>query len=530
MIVRLSRNHTGILKVRTPKQALGSIVSVSGITQDSAVLTWTDDDNGDATVQKYIIYANDVEKGQVSAGEELTFTVDGLDPDTDYTFKVRKVTDLGNVDSSGMYSIQRKVFTGGQGFTTNILSFNPRKARLGREPTEDYEDYAEGPGYGNDVDDIFYSSNEGNYDRAIIKSTSGLYYSIGRQTGGNFLGRLDANGSSFVGSDFAFQREPNGVLNSFIENNPGKKIKKLALTKDYIVALMEDGTLYNYGSFAYPNAYGVLKEVTMYNDIIADGWVGHDVQPLRAGVCVHMKKDGFKDKIYFHGKEEFNNFGMMVGGGYTTTIHTSPVENPVIKHMIEDLNKNVEDIRGDDLRLYIKMDGEWIGMGDAEATHSAKQTLATSWSESSRAYEAITIDGVSYSPDPQTPNTPQAVTGPIKMDGLNAFLTTNPGSDVYETGYLCMYTPEGKFYYFYNKPSEARHITPELSSQNSTDETAIPSEYMNLEYIGKASGYNDDDYLSNVQGTLIKFYNLRHNGAFLMSIKTEIVGPVRTGS
>ena len=302
------------------KLAKAAIVTPNDITYDSAVLTWTDDDNGDATVQKYIIYANDgandVEKGEVSAGEELAFTVEGLDPDTDYTFKVRKVTDLGNVDSSGMYSIQRKVFTGGAGTSPSSVK---TYTTLGREATEKYERYAEGTGYGDDVDEIYFNSGtHHSHNWAIIKSLSGMYYSIGvYHSASNRLGRLDADGNMDPNTENVHVRVPNDILNTFLANNPTKIIKKIACSTYSTFVLMEDGTLYTYGSgpaVATINATTSNTELvvaSLYTELMNQGWVGHDVFALRSGVGVHLKHDSFKDRIYFSGNDQHSSFGFI---------------------------------------------------------------------------------------------------------------------------------------------------------------------------------------------------------------------------
>ena len=65
---------------------------------DSLELIWTDEDNGDATVLKYLIYKNNILIGEVS-GEVFSYTVVGLEQNIQYTFIVRKRTQLENVDS-----------------------------------------------------------------------------------------------------------------------------------------------------------------------------------------------------------------------------------------------------------------------------------------------------------------------------------------------------------------------------------------------------------------------------------------------
>ena len=506
------------------KRALGSIVSPSDITQDSAVLTWTDDDNGDATVQKYIIYANDVEKGEVSAGEELTFTVEGLDPDTDYTFKVRKVTDLGNVDSTGMYSIQRKVFTGGAGtYPVSTKTYTT----LGREATEQFERYAEGTGYGDDVDEIYFNSGTHSHNNwAIIKSLSGMYYSIGvHHSASNRLGRLDAGGSMDPNTEHVHVRVPNDILNTFLATNPTKKIKKIACSTYSAFVLMEDGTLYTYGSgsaVATINATTSKTELvvaSLYTELMNQGWVGHDVFALRSGVGVHLKHDSLKDRIYFSGKDEYNGFGLSTDGTKGQeltykTVETSPVENPAIKQMIEDFDFVVEEIRGMDVRCMIKMNGEWFGWGNT----GGNKTLGISFTEDSRAFPGA--------PDPLELGSPQNYTGPIKLDGLNKFLTDNPGSivNISTSNDITIYTPEGKFYFHRNQSSTGQKF-PRTGSGVSvpTDENPNPNEspYMDLSYIGDAAGHNGIGFLENVNGTFIKFYHFSTQGAFLMSTKTE---------
>ena len=518
MIVRLSRNHTGILKVRTPKQALGSIVSVSDITQDSAVLTWTDDDNGDATVQKYIIYANDVEKGEVSAGEELTFTVEGLDPDTDYTFKVRKVTDLGNVDSSGMYIIKRKVFTGGAGtYPDSTTTYTT----LGRVATAQFESYAEGTGYGDDVDEIYFNSGtHRSHNWAIIKSLSGMYYSIGvYHSASNRLGRLDADGNIDPNTENVHVRVPNDILNTFLANNPTKIIKKIACSTYSTFVLMEDGTLYTYGSgpaVATINATTSNTELvvaSLYNTLISEGWFGHDVFALRQGVGVHLKHENSKDRIYFSGTDEFNSFGLSTDGTSGSKVaYPAPVENPAIKHMIEYLDFVVEDIRGMDVRVLIKMNGEWFGWGAA----GDNKTLGISWTEDSRAFPGA--------PDPQNLDTTQNYTGPIKLDGLNKFLTDNPGStvNISTSDDITIYTPEGKFYFHRNQINCVQKYPRDGSGiRDPSNENPKESPYMDLSYIGDAAGHNGKGFLENVNGTFIKFYHFSYQGLFLMSTQTE---------
>jgi hypothetical protein len=161
-------------KGQKPKTlARSSIVSPTNIDATSAVLNWTVEDNGEATVQKYEIFANNQKVGEVSA-DVTTFTVNDLLPDTDYVFKVRKITSLGNVDSTGMFNIKRKVFTGGAG-TFPAKSYTT----LGRVATVDYESYAEGTGYGDDVDEIYFNTGtKHNNEWAIIKSLSGMYRSV----------------------------------------------------------------------------------------------------------------------------------------------------------------------------------------------------------------------------------------------------------------------------------------------------------------------------------------------------------------
>jgi hypothetical protein len=267
------------------------------------------------------------------------------------------------------------------------------------------------------------------------------------------------------------------------------------------------------------------------------GWVGHDVFALRDSVGVHLKHDSFKDRIYFNGSDSYGSFGFKYHDdewldNYVTTQHkTEPVENLTIKHMIEVLGFVVEDIRGMDIRVLIKMNGEWFGWGNA----GGNKTLGISWTEASRAYQAVTIDGVSYdkAPDPRTDivdyRGTQNYTGPIKLDGLNKFLTDNPGSVInISTGYdITMYTPEGKFYFHRNQINDGQKY-PRLYSGVKVPQEENPKEspYMDLNYIGDSvgrapTGYDGIGFLKDVHGTFIKFYHYGSQGLFLMSTQTE---------
>lgn len=510
--------------------ASAPVVSVGELTTTSAVVTWTAEANGDAVIQKYVVLVNGVVDGEV-ASDALTYTAVDLTPETSYAFVVRKVTDLGDVDSSGMFDIKRKVFTGGAGtFPANSYT------TLGREATEDYESYAEGTGYGDDVDEIYFNTgSKHNNEWVIIKSLSGMYYSIGvYHSASNRLGRLDADGNMDPNTENVHVRVPNDILNTFLANNPTKKIKTIACSTYSAFVLMEDGTLYTYGSgkaVATINATTSKTELvvaSLYTELMNQGWVGHDVVALRSGVGVHLKHDSFKDRIYFSGTDEYNSFGFMyhdwvfdtkVNGVYKT----EPVENLTIKHMIEVLGFVVEEIRGMDIRVLIKMSGEWFGMGNA----GNNKTLGISWTEASRAYPGA--------PDPRTDivdyRGKQNYTGPIKLDGLNKFLTDNPGSTVnVSTGYdITIYTPEGKFYFHRNQANYGQKFPrnyPYGGVSIPWEENPKESPYMDLNYIGDPvgrapTGYDGIGFLENVNGTFIKFYHFSNQALFVMGTSTE---------
>jgi len=85
-------------------QPTAPTIATSNLTAVSVDLTWTAGDNGDAQAQKFIVYSNGANIGEVSV-DTLIFTVVDLTPETSYTFKVRKTTTLGNAES-GDVSVQ----------------------------------------------------------------------------------------------------------------------------------------------------------------------------------------------------------------------------------------------------------------------------------------------------------------------------------------------------------------------------------------------------------------------------------------
>jgi len=85
-------------------QPTAPTITTSNLTAVSVDLTWTAGDNGDAQAQKFIVYSNGANIGEVSI-DTLIFTVVDLTPETSYTFKVRKTTTLGNAES-GDVSVQ----------------------------------------------------------------------------------------------------------------------------------------------------------------------------------------------------------------------------------------------------------------------------------------------------------------------------------------------------------------------------------------------------------------------------------------
>ena len=103
-VTSLNTTVATVLASTSGVQPTAPTITTSNLTAVSVDLTWTAGDNGDAQAQKFIVYSNGANIGEVSV-DTLIFTVVDLTPETSYTFKVRKTTTLGNAES-GDVSVQ----------------------------------------------------------------------------------------------------------------------------------------------------------------------------------------------------------------------------------------------------------------------------------------------------------------------------------------------------------------------------------------------------------------------------------------
>jgi hypothetical protein len=97
-VSNLKTGFVSIMGEKPKKLAEPHKLTARNISADSIELIWTDEDNGDATVLKYLIFKNNILIDEVSA-DVFTYTVVGLENNIHYTFNVRKETNLTNVDS-----------------------------------------------------------------------------------------------------------------------------------------------------------------------------------------------------------------------------------------------------------------------------------------------------------------------------------------------------------------------------------------------------------------------------------------------
>tara|TARA_Y100000389_G_scaffold91812_1_gene88421 strand:+ start:2826 stop:4607 length:1782 start_codon:yes stop_codon:yes gene_type:complete len=456
-------------KGQKPKTlARSSIVSPTNIDATSAVLNWTVEDNGEATVQKYEIFANNQKVGEVSA-DVTTFTVNDLLPDTDYVFKLRKVTSLGNVDSTVATvhtpsAAIRKLYTFG---TSNVVGHSGNSTK-----------YMEAVNYNVDIAEIYPSRTF-----TIVKSTDGLYYSMGTNNTNNSLGRLDVGGNALTDSSDNTLVQ-NDVLNNAVSS--GINIRNITVIIQGCIVLTTDRVLKFYGKYLNTTSNTTLTNVALDNALADSGWILENVVGgwYNDIIILHYKKDG-KDKIVFEGHITKTNLINLVNN-----------ENSILNTLLE--TRNVLELRGLNDYVKIKLSGEngigeskWFVLGN---TFNSNLT-GTSWLDTNIGYtEWLAAGGgdKNYAKDP------------MELNLLNDKLAVSSNmlfvkSYYYFTGVYDLTTGV-----FYSMTFDASLNPPySVGPYNKNQFEEVPE--MNLNNIGVAGGL-----LSEVQGefdTFISGYN-----------------------
>ena len=454
------------------KQASSPIVIIGDITDTTVIINWISGDNGDSIVTKYVVLANNEIVVDDILSTENTRTIINLLPNMSYIFTVRKVTDIGSYDSSGLYLQKRKLYTAGRVLLTGQTS----------ELTNIGYGYADG--FGDDVQEVYRSAS----DWVVIRTFDGTFYSFGRDRyNTNRLGRLDENGLMYNEPDvYLTNRQPNDIL-----NNSKIEIKSIALIHNACVVLTIEGKLMFYGHIMEARVNTELvdligsvvgNKMNVVDDLMSSGWTIENIYGLHKSFVVHLKKENNVDKIRFV--------------GYDHDFQDSDGINTQLDILLS-YGGQIEDIHGLHKLLRIKIDGIWYGIGLMNESYSE----GTSWGEESRAYEGAS--------DPLQPGVSQYNCSLIKLDILNNLLTDKPGSFLINSSIdaLCVYQPStGDFYMMSSVPGDMQ-FGPDLSVHAHTFRL-VPE--MNLNNMGV-----ENTYLENVIGEFDQFVTWWKVGGFL---------------
>jgi len=461
------------VKGEKPKRlASSSLVIVGDISDTSVIINWVSGDNGDAIVNKYSILANNVVIVDDIDPNMNSFTVYDLVPNMNYVFVVRKVTDIGSFDSSGLYVQQRKLYTAG---FVSLTGQSSELTTIG---------YGYSHGLGDDIHEIYLSSS----DWIVIRTNDGTFYSLGRDIFDiNRLGRLDENGLQYNdNSVYLTNREPNDIL-----NNSKVGIKNIALVYNACIVLTVEGRLMYYGhTYPHPITTTELIESNVVDDLIANGWSIDNIYGLYKSFAIHLKKANNVDKIIFSGSDY--------------DVHDSDGTNVQLENFLSQ-GGQIEEIHTLHRLFRIKIDGVWYAFGRLKYSYSE----GTSWGEESRAYVGA--------PDPIEVGVSQNTCGLIKLDVLNQLLQDNPGSYLVKSSVdaLCVYSPsDGNFYMMSSQPGNMQ-FGPNLSESSHTFRL-VPE--MNLNNIGV-----EGTYLANVNGEFEQFLTWYKVGGFLTKTFEKIL-------
>jgi hypothetical protein len=496
---------TGVASVIGEKpKVLATPVTVNkgDVTLDSINIYWTHSSNNDAKLLNYAVLVDGNVVESSLSSNTTSYTITGLNGNTDYTIVVRKVTNVGNVDSSGVMNITRNVYYSG----TRSDYFG----NLANTSTFEKTTF-----FGENVSEIYSAPNE---YWAIVKTLDGTYYSVGKNdytsSSWNRLGLTNSIAQSTVP---LYNDQLNNHNQTYI-NDPSKQIKQISLLSDGVVALLENGEVWYYGLGGRGmNSKTTFSEfildstgVSPYTSYLEQGWTIQEVYGFENSVLTHLVKDN-EHKITFIGNNIASQFGF--NSSLTSSSSSEMRENTVLNSLLE--GKSVLGINIFYRLLKINIDGAWYGMGDHAFCQSYKVTdsryteTAANWT--GRIWTADDIANLWASEN-------LSQTDPVELEYLNSFLSSLP-SDSYllktEFYFTGIYTPS---------TGQLHVMSPSASSGTWGNYSSIikPRTYfmevtqLNLNNIGVA---ND---LQNLEGDFVSFTSLRYVSVFITQTGSEL--------
>jgi len=478
-------------------------VTKGEITLNTIQIEWTPESNGDAKLIKYAVLVDNVIVDDTISATANSYTITSLEPNTDYTIIVRKVTSLGNSDSSGVFDITRNVYIAGN------------NDQLGTESST----FELTTFFGVDVDKVYGTG----HDWAIVKTLGGVYYSVGPGKS-YYHGRLGNVTSVQEGYSAVY----NDHLNNHNQDNihdPTKQIKSIGLLENGVVALLENGQVWHYGEggrgMKYKYSRPSFSEFILddggespYKSYLDIGWVIKNVYGYEDSIVAHLVR-GNEHKVTFIGRNT-QQFGfdenIIDFNGINSTSDKIVRENTKLNELL--IGKSVIEIHTTSRLLRINIDGVWYGLGTHQfcssypITDTRYSDSASNWT--GRIWTAEDIATLWYSSS-------YPATDIVELEYLNSFLASLP-SDSYlvESKHYstCIYTPStGKFHIMSPQSSYGAWGNNTVSwIQTRTSFVEIPE--MNLNNIGNA---ND---LANLTGTFVSYHHLSNIGLFVTQTST----------